>query len=72
MQKVETTDIIREISRLPVSQRLLIVENIVRSLRLEKEQPLEKAPSKLYSDYLSDKDLTVFTQLDSENFYETR
>jgi len=72
MQKVETTDIIREISRLPVSQRLLIVENIVRSLRLEQEQPLEKAPSKLYSDYLADKDLTVFTLLDSEQFYETR
>jgi len=72
MQKVETTDIIREISRLPVSQRLLIVENIVRSLRLEKEQPLEKAPSKIYSDYLTHKDLTVFTQLDCEQFYETR
>jgi len=36
------------------------------------ESLTEKAVELLYEDYLTDKELTVFTQLDCENFYETR
>ena len=69
---IQTTDIMQNISRLPVSQRMLIVEYIIRSIRYEEQQPLEKAAERLYKDYLNDKELTVFTQLDCEDFYETR
>ena len=69
---IQTTDIMHNISRLPVSQRMLIVEYIIRSIRYEEQQPLEKAAERLYKDYLNDKELTVFTQLDCEDFYETR
>ena len=31
-----------------------------------------KAVDLLFDDYKNDKELTVFTQLDQENFYETR
>ena len=68
----QTANIIHDISRLPVSQRMLIVEYIIRSIRHEEQQPLEKAAERLYKDYLNDKELTVFTQLDCEDFYETR
>jgi hypothetical protein len=37
-----------------------------------KEQPLETAAKRLYEDYMTDKNLTLFTQLDCEDFYETR
>jgi hypothetical protein len=69
---MQTTDIIQDISRLPVSQRMVIVEYIIRSIRYEEQQPLEKAATCLYADYLNDKELTIFTQLDCEDFYETR
>ena len=69
---VQETDIMYNINRLPISQRMLIVEYIMRSIRHEEQQPLEKAAECLYADYLNDKELTVFTQLDCEDFYETR
>ena len=61
---MQTTDIIHNISSLPVSQRMLIVEHIIRSIRHEEQQSLEKAADSLYTDYLNDKELTIFTQLD--------
>ena len=69
---MQATDIIHDIIRLPVSQRMLIVEQVIRSIRHEERQPLEKAAESLCADYCNDKELTVFTQLDCEDFYETR
>ena len=36
------------------------------------EDQMKKAADELYEDYLSDKELTAFTNLDFEDFYETR
>ena len=39
----------------------------------EKEQSaLETAAKRLYADYMTNENLTVFTQLDYEDFYEAR
>lgn len=38
----------------------------------EEEDQMKKAADELYEDYLSDKELTAFTNLDFESFYETR
>jgi hypothetical protein len=38
----------------------------------EKDTSLKKAVACLSGDYRKDKDLTAFTQLDIEDFYETR
>ena len=67
-----TTDIMRNINQLPIAQRMLIVERIIHSIRQQEQQSLKKAAEYLYADYLSDQDLTIFTQLDCENFYEPR
>jgi len=69
---IQTTDIMHDISSLPKSQRMLLVEYIIRSIRHEEQPPLKNAADCLYEDYLSDKELTVFSQLDCEEFYETR
>jgi hypothetical protein len=69
---MEAIEIIQEIDRLPVRQRMLIVEKIIHSIREEEKLSLEKASDYLYSDYKNDKSLTEFTTLDCENFYETR
>jgi hypothetical protein len=35
-------------------------------------ESLETAAERFYADYMTDESLTVFTQLDSEDFYEAR
>jgi len=69
---METLEIIRNIYRLPTSQQMLIAERIIHSIR-QKEQPsMEVAADHLYADYTTDENLTAFTQLDCEDFYEAR
>jgi len=69
---IQAADIMSDISSLPKSQRMLLVEYIIRSIRHEEQPPLKKAAECLYEDYLNDQELTIFTQLDCEDFYETR
>ena len=69
---MEVLEIVRSVNSLPLSQQMLISERIIRSIR-QREQPLmEMAADRLYVDYTTDENLTVFTQLDCENFYEAR
>ena len=67
-----TPAIIREINKLPLKEKLLLVEKTLRTIRQEKEHALSQAVHTLYNDYKSDKELTVFTKLDAESFYEAR
>jgi len=69
---METLEIIRRTKRLPLSQQMLIAEKIIHSIRHREQSSMEAAAERLYADYMTDKNLTVFTQLDCENFYETR
>ena len=70
---METSEIIKEIRKLPVNKRMLIIERILKSIREgETHKKMEFAVGVLRDDYKNDKELTVFTSLDFENFYETR
>ncbi len=67
-----TEEIIKEIEQLPNEKRLLI-EKAIKSLRkAETDKQLRIAADALYDDYKNDKELTAFTVLDSEEFYEPR
>jgi hypothetical protein len=70
--KTNVQEIINSIYDLPVSQRMFIVEKVVQSVRYSEKTDMQKAVDLLYDDYKNDKELTVFTQLDQENFYEAR
>lgn len=67
-----TTNIIQELDRLPLADKLLIIERTLKSIRIEKAKSLKIAVDTLYDDYKTDKELTAFTKLDKEPFYETR
>jgi len=68
-----TKELIREIQRLPISKRMLVIEQTLKSIReSEVNDNMEKAVDALLNDYQTDKDLTAFTEIDFENFYETR
>lgn len=67
-----TSSIIEEINKLPLTDKLLVVEKTLEAISQEKKLSLKEAANLLYDDYKSDKELTIFTQLDTEPFYESR
>ena len=70
---MRTIELIKEIQNLPIQKRIYVIEKTIQSIRKQEDSnQLKKAADMLYSDYLSDKELTLFTNLDFENFYETR
>ena len=70
---MRTNDIIKEIQRLPISKRIYVVEKTMHSIRTnEDKNVMKKAADVLYSDYKTDKELTTFTNLDFEDFYEAK
>jgi len=70
---MRTTEIIKEIQRLPLQDRMWIVEKAIHLIRKqETTNQLQNAAEDLYADYASDKELTAFTHIDFEDFYETR
>jgi hypothetical protein len=70
---VEAVEIIQKIDLLPLTQRMLIVEKIIHSIREEEQKTiLRETADVLYNDYKNDKGLVDFTSLDHEEFYETK
>jgi len=70
---MRTSEIIKEIQRLPVQKRIIVVEKTIHSLRMDQiTNQMKKASDSLYSDYASDLELLAFTTLDFDDFYETR
>lgn len=69
---MSTKDIIQGIRKLPFSQRLRVIEKALKTLNESADTQLEKAAKALLSDYKKDKELTAFTAIDFEKFYEAR
>jgi len=70
---MQTKDLIQEIKRLPLTKRFYVVEETIKSIKKEEMQhQMELAVNELYEDYVNDKELTAFTSLDFDNFYETK
>jgi hypothetical protein len=73
ISNMNTSDLIKEIKRLPVQQRILVIEKAIHSIRKsEEDHQMKNAAEQLISDYLHNPELTAFTNLDYEDFYETR
>ena len=71
---METAVIIKEIIRLPIKERFIIIEDTLKSIQEETtpEKTLAEGAKALLADYLEDDELTAFTALDIESFYETK
>ncbi len=70
---MQALEIIQEIQRLPLTKRFYVVEETIKSIKKEEmNNQMELAANELYSDYTTNKDLTAFTSLDFENFYEAK
>ena len=70
---MKTKELIKEIQRLPINERILIVERTLKSIRMnQSKKRMKKAANVLHEDYRSDDELTAFTDIDFDDFYETR
>jgi hypothetical protein len=69
---MSTREILQSIRQLPFNERLSIIEKALKTLHESKDTQLEKAANALMADYKTDKELTAFTAIDFENFYEAR
>ncbi|MDR0874519.1 MAG: hypothetical protein LBN27_13825 [Prevotellaceae bacterium] len=68
-----TINLLPLILHLPINERFTVVEQTLKSIKQEEfKNKMELAAATLYSDYINDKELTAFTSLDYENFYETK
>ncbi len=70
---MRTTELIKEIEKLPVQKRIFVIERTLQSIRRNEENSqMKKAAELLYHDYTNDSELTAFSDLDYAEFYETR
>lgn len=67
-----TANILEEINKLPLTDKLLIIEKTLKIIRQDSQPDLTQAVDNLYNEYKTDKELTIFTELDTESFYEAR
>ncbi len=73
LKKMQANQILEEIARLPMAKRLYVVEKTMSLIRRASEKDEMKAAAELlYSEYIGDEELTIFTGLDLEDFYEAR
>lgn len=69
---MSTFDLISEIRKLPVSDQMLVIERTMHSIRVaETQKRMRHAADLLYDDYATDPELTTFTELDTQDFYES-
>ena len=70
---MNTVNLLHSILHLPIADRFVVLEQTLKSIKQDEfKNKMELAAAALYNDYLNDKELTVFTSLDYEDFYETR
>lgn len=71
---MNTTEIVTQINQLPLAEKIYIVELVLKTIRRETEQKqsLKEGAAALLSNYENDGELTAFTRLDAEDFYEAK
>lgn len=72
---MSSVQIINEIAKLSLVEKLRVVEVVLHNIREEEEKSalqLSEAARILLNDYLNDEELTLFTAIDHEDFYETK
>jgi len=70
----ERAALLKEIDSLPLRYYSEVIDFIgyIKEKRIKDSNSLEKAAEMAVNEYLNDKELTAFSVLDGENFYETK
>jgi hypothetical protein len=67
-----TKEILQEIKKLPYTERLVIVEETLKIIKEEPDKSMENGVKEMESEYKTNKDLTAFSSLDKDDFYEAK
>ena len=69
---MKTQEIILEIKKLPVHLRKVIIREAISSVREDEgNEELNQAAENMAAEYRTNKDLTAFSEIDLDDFYET-
>ena len=70
---MSTSEILQEINQLSHSEKLFVIEKILKDLSKNSfHQQMTIASEALESEYRSNPELTAFTNLDWDDFYEAK
>lgn len=70
---MSTSEILKEIGHLPLNEKLSLLEKAIREIiKQNNKQQLSVAAESMENEYKTNKDLTVFTSIDMDDFYETK
>jgi hypothetical protein len=70
---MDTRELVQEIERLPFEKKIFVMEEILKSIKRDKtSNSMQRAAEELYDDYVNDSELTAFSTLDADDFYEAR
>jgi hypothetical protein len=70
---MSTTELLKEIDRLPLNDKLFVLEKAIKDIiKHNYEQQMTVAAESMENEYKTNKDLTAFSKLDIEDFYEAK
>ena len=69
-----STQVLNSINQMTLMDKIYLMERLIKSIRREASQHLDmqEVSKLLLADYEQDKELTAFTSLDYQQFYETK
>ena len=70
---MSTSDILKEIDLLPLNEKLSLIQKAIKDMiRHNYEQQLTVAAEAMENEYKTNTELTAFTSIDLDDFYETK
>ena len=70
---MSTAELLKEIDRLPLNEKLSLLEKAIKDiLKHNYEQQMTIAANSLENEYKTNNDLIALSNLDFEDFYETK
>ena len=70
---MSTMELLKEIDRLPLNDKLSLLEKAIKDIIKHNDmQQMTIASESLENEYKTNKDLTAFSNLDIEDFYEAK
>lgn len=70
---METTELKKEIGKMSSREKIELVEYIIKSIKEQQNRErLEATAEELQEEYEKNEELTAFTSIDTDDFYEPR
>ncbi len=65
-------ELLKESEKLPALERIILAEKILHTIRFAGDEDMENGVREMHEEYKTNEELTIFTDMNFEDFYETR